>query len=360
MRRMIILIPVITLILVLSFACNRESSDSNGGEISGLTPLPDDIPTLVEMLGEPNQTRRNEIMDKLVAKGEEAVPELIAAMAEGGEKQAGAMHTLALIGEPAIPALLEALGDDEYYTRYGAIMAFGEIGRPASEATEPLISLFRRTVIKTEQIAIMHSLEKLDHGEGVLNTITAALIVDDLRFDALRVFADIGPDAASAVPSILPFLENENSQTRFESILALEGIGPVDNVVEGIAGILNYPDEEARVKTKAAQVLGGFGEAAGEATTALANFLGDESAETQRACARALGQIAPASSGAIPALINALQGDEAQTRREAAWALGQFGAEASSALDALRAIAENDEFDYVRTAATQSIALIEG
>ncbi len=354
MNTMRILFTICLILVLVGAACTDSSSTGKPREVE---PLPDDIASLVEMLVQPQQENQKEIMDKLVAKGDEVVPELIQAMSEGGDAQTVAHQTLGRIGKPAVPALIEALGGSDYQIRYGAIMALGEIGPDAVDAVEPLKDLFGR-VMSNEQIAIMHTLADITGGDHIIAMLKAALRVEGLRYHAMRVLGDIGPKASSAVPIIIAYLADEKDQTRVEAIESLAGIGPVEGVVDGIAGCLSDP--EARVIICAAKALGTFGEDATGATRALADALDNDAENVQKNVARVIGQIAPASRDAIPALIGALDIEDPLARREVADALGQFGPEASSALPALKEASTSDTMDYVRNAALEAIAAIEG
>jgi HEAT repeat protein len=337
-------------------ACWRNQTESPNGGIQA-PDLPNDVDSLIELLGQPQQPNENEIMRRIADHGLDAVPALIDALGEGGETETGAAHVLAMIGQPAVPELIDALRSDNYPTRYGAITALQEIGPDASGAVDALKGHFTRATMN-EQISIMYALRDISPTPDVVAMLSAALRVQDLQWPAMRVMGDMGSVSEPAIPTLLGYLNDENSQTRIETMLSLEGIGKAEGVVSPIAGVLS--DEDPRVRTQAATTLGTFGTAAGSATDELAAALNDENEEVRRAAAKSLGQIAPASSGAINALARALHDESPQVRRQAAWALGQFGSDASSALGALRDAAENDEYDYVRNEASNAIESIEG
>lgn len=344
------------LLVLWGLACTPNGNGTVDLEDQG-PDLPEDVDGLIELLGQPRQPNQNEIIGRLAEHGIDAVPALIEAFEEDEHVRVGAAHVLARIGEPAVPDLINALRSDNYYTRYGAVEALQEMGPEASDAVESLKGLFARAS-KDERILIMHALRDISPTEDVASMLRAALRVEDLQWYAMRVLGEMGEVSEVAIPSLLPYLEDEKSQTRIETMLSLEGIGVAEGVVDEIAKVLS--DDDARVRTQAATTLGTFGPDAGSATDELAGALDDENSDVRRAAAKSLGQIAPASSAAIDDLTRALTDDNPQVRREAAWALGQFGAEASGALDALIAVAETDNYDYVREAASNAIESIEG
>jgi len=342
------------LAMLAGLACGGSDRTEKGNAEGA---LPGDVPALLALLKEPQKGNQSEISSALAAKGTEAVPALILAMGEGGEVQVQAEHVLQMIGKPAVPDLIAALQNENYQVRYGAIMSLGMIGPDAAEAVDPLKDQFGKAMVH-ERIAIMRNIGRISHGEDVVVMLKAMLRIKDLRLDALRALMEMGPDAASAAPTIISLLTDEEEQARYEAVETLEAIGPSEGVVQALAGRLS--DSAARVKVRAARALGKFGEAGGPASGALAAALTDETPEFQKAVAQSLGQIAPASRQAIPALVKALSVKDPQARSKAAWALGEFGPEASSALGTLKGLADTDTYDYVRTAAKEAIAAIEG
>jgi len=321
-------------------------------------PLPDDIPGLITMLKEPQQTRSNEIMDALVARGSQAIPMIVSAL-EGDEKfEEPAMYAISKFGADAVQPCIDALGSQYMHVRYAAIGALGIIGPEAEPAADPLIDLYTRT-LKSEQRKIMETLQKITISPTAITLIRASMSVEDLRFDAMRTLGKWGPDANIAMDALADYLGHENDQTRVEAIDALGKIGFNDKVISGMTKIVSG-DPEPRVRKEAVEILGQYGPGAAGATTALIGALKDADKEIQEFAARALGEIAPESRAAIPDLVIALTAENLQTRREAAIALGKFGPEASSALDALKKLeSDESEQEYIRKSATDAIAAIE-
>jgi HEAT repeat protein len=350
---------IISLICIAMLSSTAACSNPpSGGGAHQAPPLPNRIDALIDILGQKNAPNRNAAIQALAARGDEAVNPLVDAMAKGEDTRQGAISALVAIGKPALPALNQALTSQDWQIRYGAILAIGEMGPDAAESVGSLLNVFAGNRNPDEQIAIIHSLGRTGPGNAeAMGLLASCLLVDSLRNYALRAFGEMGASASPAVPRILSILEDQDTQARFEAISALEGIGPFEGVVDGIAGRLK--DGEARVRLEAAKALGEFGPDAAGATSALADALGDSEADVRQAAAKALGDIAPASAAAIPKLIRALGDSEPQTRREVANALGRFGSHASSSVSALQRIADSDEFDYVRNAARQAIQAIQ-
>lgn len=355
--KLINLILVIGILLLLFIpSCKDKEPVEEVDPLAG-AELPTGIADLIELLEEPYQASLNEIMDRLVEKGTDAVPALIELLGERGSPQINAINTLARIGAPAVPDLMIALDSAELQVVYGAARALGEIGPDAEPAVDKLQDVFTST-LKTGQVTIMHALVRITDSPDIIEMIRAALMVDDLRFDALRVLEEYGPAAASSVPLILHYLEAPGSSARVQTIKTLQAIGPEEGVIDGIANRLQDPD--ILVIDAATRALGEFGVAGVSATGALIEALETVDPSLQRGMLRALGLFAPEGRDAIPTLIEYLGSEDPLVRMEATLALGLYGSDASGGLAALRELVESDEFDYIRIAASGSIELIEG
>lgn len=344
------------LVLFALAGCPKPSGVNPVGQSR---PLPSSTADLIEILGEKLHPNRNAAIQALVAKGDEAVQPLIESMKTSEDTRQGASQALAGIGKPAVPALIEALKSPDWQVRYGVIEALKEIGPDASDSVKPLLTTFGMSRDLNERVAIMYAVAAIaPTSDDTLGLLQTALLVSELRDYSLRVLGQIGSGASPTVPRILTYIENPDTQTRYEVISALGQIGPLEGVVTAIAGRLK--DSESRVKIKAADTLGTFGLAAAGAASGLAGALSDTEPEVRKAAARALGALAPASRVAIDALIKALQDTNPQVRREVANALGKLGPDGTRAVNALKRVVESDEFDYVRTAAQHAINSIEG
>lgn len=355
-------IKLINLILVIGIlmglfipSCKDNEPVEDADPLAGVD-LPTGVADLIELLKGPHPASKNEIMDRLAEKGTDAVPALIELLGERGSPQINAIYTLARIGAPAVPDLMEALDSENLQIVYGAARTLGEIGPDAEPAVEKLQDVFSST-LTTGQVTIMHVLVKITDSPAVIEMIRAAMMVEDLRFDALRVLEEYGPAAASSVPIILHYLDVPGSSPKIQTIKTLQAIGPEEGVVEGIANLLKDPD--IIVIDTATRALGEFGVAGVSSRGALIEALDIVEPSLQRGMLHALGLFAPEGRDAIPTLIEYLGSEDPLVRREAVWALGQYGSDASSGLAVLRELAESDEFDYIRTAATGAIELIE-
>jgi HEAT repeat protein len=127
---------------------------------------------------------------------ESEIPALIMAlMSNSPDVRSESIESLAAIGPPAVPRLIESLSSANALIRQGVATALGEI-IPVSEATVPAL------------VDALH-----DSSEEVSQEAASAL-------------ATLGPAAASAVPSLIEALRDDNPITRVRACVALRGIGP--------------------------------------------------------------------------------------------------------------------------------------
>jgi HEAT repeat protein len=345
-------------IIFMMAACASTKQASDGK--TAAPKLPGGVPELIKILGEKHHPNRLAAIQVLSARGVEAADPLATALGdENADIRSGATQALAGMGTVAIPVLNQALMSQDPNVRYGAITALGQIGKDASGSITALMKSFGTAQSVSERIAIIDASTRIGPNDPqVLSLLQACLVVKDFRQEAMRALGDIGSDASAVVPRILPFLEDQDPQVRFETIVCLGAIGPAEGVVDGIAKLLK--DADSKNRSKAAQVLGNLGTAASGATSALADVLSDSEGDVRKTAAKSLGQMFPDSAPAIPKLIKTLQDKDPQVRSEVANTLARFGSKASSAIGELKKLAESDEFDYVKTAASNAIKAIQG
>lgn len=204
---------------VWDWSCGRKS---NGDAASRrLSPL-------VSALSHEDEPVRLNAAYALGALGEPAVPALGDAL-KGGEEpvRLGAAYGLGVAGEPAVPVLLSALDHGDEQVRACAAYALGDIGPPA-EASVPALagtlsdpSAWARhhaaealgTIARNPQVAVPALREALRDPDG------------QVRFNAAYALARFGPSAEAAIPALREALRDEDRYVIGHAVSALRRIG---------------------------------------------------------------------------------------------------------------------------------------
>lgn len=287
---------------------------------------PDSIKRWLIKLGLMNERKSRsdeEILDDLVALGEKSVPALIEALKDNNHKvREIVISVLGTIGKDSdaikiIPALIQTLKSEDAYDRQNAACALGQIGPSARQAVPALIRSLKDTDNKVRISAFwaLHYIEPAVASKEVVGPLIEAMgdNNESVQIDAAKALGAIGPAAEEAVPSLIKTLKNKTE-------------GEASHPLFGLSLLI-----------EAARALGEIGPAAKESVPALIKLLeselGDEdndawiSAEDARCCAaEALGKIGPEAKEAVPALVEALKDEDEYVRKAAAEAMEKIEA----------------------------------
>jgi HEAT repeat protein len=172
---------------------------------------------------------------------------------------------------------------------------------------------------------------------------------DNAEFNAyddqlVQSFRQMGP---SSVPKLLPLLQDNEPRVRSHAAYMLGELGdPAHAAVPSMIPLLKDPDD--RVRWNTAVALGKMGDAAQPAVTALIKDLQDPNEEVRESAIDALAQMGPTAKSAIPALIATFKGN---TEFSASAALSGIGTPAIPSL--MQAVKDPNE--AVRLGALQSL-----
>ena len=178
---------------------------------------------------------------------------------------------------------------------------------------------------------------------------------DYLREYSAMSLGACGSLAKNAVPALIQTLEDEKEPVRMRAVEALERIGPdaAEAVGPLMEYIKRHAKSYVDVRTPAIQALGAIGPAAKDAVPMLLNLLQD-AREPRYPAAEALGKIGRGAENAIPALVTALNDKEDLVRACAAEAIGKIGSRTPLLIAALEEAAK-DEDSYVRMHAERAL-----
>jgi HEAT repeat protein len=143
---------------------------------------------------------------------------------------------------------------------------------------------------------------------------------------------DIGPEAKSAIPALLEFLQGPDDDAVEGATAALPKIGPA--AIPALAELLR--DKKAGARLVAAQALLRLGDQPRKtAIPVLIELLRDKEATIRIRAAWTLDDIRPEATAAIPALIQLLQDQDEEAQMAAVWTLRGMGPAAREAIPAL-------------------------
>lgn len=249
-----------------------------------------------------------------------------------------ACHALAAIGpgaEKAVEQLMKAAKSNEPGLRWNAITALGDIGPAAKAATPDLIADLSDPDAQVK-LSAERALVKI--GKGAVPALVASLKDEKLHSLVTPILGEIGPDAKDAVPALQGLLQSKDSGAKREAILALAAIG-ADARQTAPELIKSLSDKQFPNRPAAAFALGKMG--VKEAVPALKEAMAEKDNPILRlASVWALLQIDPSNAdyakSAVPQLTDALENENPEIRREAARTLGRIGAMAKTAVPALQ------------------------
>lgn len=297
------------------------------------------IPELIAGLKSEQQQISMEAIQGLAFIGKAAVPQLKETLRlQSPQAKQNASDALGAIGPDALPALDELITvskSADLMTEGHAITAIGHMGPAAVPATPRLIEL-----LNSGDENIRYSAEQALQQIGKLAVPELIIALKDARRRqaAVQVLSGIGPDAAEAVPSLVPLLKDPDAGFQREVVLALATIGPAAETA-GPLLVKLFENTDFKYRPAVAFALARLN--VKEGIPALKEAF-KTSADTvlQMASIWALLHLEPKNDDykdlALPFLIIALDDNNPRIRREAANTLGSLGSKASSAVDGLQ------------------------
>ena len=278
------------------------------------------VPVLIEALADSKATWV--AMDTLSSIGhdaKDAVPALIACLRKTqGFESSGLCHTLARIGEPAVPALKAAMHETGPVSAYAAdaLGDMGDIGmKVLIAALNDRCPSVRRNAARTMACMNPGAVEALD-------ALIKALSDDheDVRHAAADALGVIGADAKSAVPELRRALKDDAPEARAAAINALGLIG-VD-AKPAIPDLIEALNDKSRVVRAAAlDALGSVGRGGDGARHAMTRFIRKDQAWDLRG--RAICTLGRVGGDPAP-LVELLKDDDKSIQWSAASALAEF------------------------------------
>ena len=274
---------------------------------------------------------------------------------------------------PAIPALVQRLGDEEKEVALQAACVLGGLGNAASEAI-PILESWLTSDDQRMRAMGAHAIAKISKSPSVLPVLIDALENGDeySRCYAALGCMPLGPLAAPTVPALIQVIEDgmrdPDVESRHHAIMALENIGPGAAPAAGVlARFLETLNGDTDVSllldgSVACRSLAAVGPGVREAIPALRNCLnwGPEDDAmlrwTRLGASEAIWRI---TGSTLPALTVATEMlDDELLGYNAIDLLGKLGSAARSAVPDLQQLLAHDDED-VRQHAEEALKKIQ-
>lgn len=265
-----------------------------------------------------------------------------------------AVESLSQIGIPAVPVLIEGLGDAALPVRWGSARALGAIGEGAIDAVPDLA-----TALTDEQVVVRwaaaNALWAIGPGAGQATAALNAALSDDqwiVRYSAARALGAIAggedPPTEETIEALAERLTDDDSRVCEAAAFALEDIGPPAR--RAISALGDAATGIGRAGPGACKLI--------DTGPAIDEVMFESGWTVRWAAVRALGVVGKGNRQALPPLSAALDDAEWQVRGVAALALGQFGGEVAA--ETVTALIErlSDEYAPVRMASAMALGEI--
>jgi HEAT repeat protein len=234
----------------------------------------------VKQINSSHEADRRTAEDALAALAGESrrvVPALLEAVRDGEETNPSAVSALVRIGPAAVPGITPALWDDDPRKRLTALYVLGSMGDRARSAAGAVVVA-------------------LGDGDPLI------------RRNAARVLGRLG--SSSAVPALLPLLDQDDREVREEACNALMGLrADARLLLPTLSSWLRSKHAEQR--DSAAWLAGNLGAEAAPAVPLLIDALKDGNRQLRTHAVQSLGKVGPAAKDATPALAAALKDNDA-------------------------------------------------
>ncbi len=268
-----------------------------------------------------------------------AIPAMVTAFKRGSGFDKGIIGpAIGGIGPTAVPALIELSKDRNEYTRWEAVRAIRIIGAGAGAAEARLNELLSdKASIRVEAA---FALWKIRPRPSVIDVYARALEDPDefARSNAAYYLADLGPDAAPALPGLIRALADGSGSVRGRAASTLGKIGPRAKIaVPALLRIAAHPGEWSSLNDAVKRI-------GPETIPALIDGLGDPAyPKGHIPAAVALGELGPAAAAAVPRIRALLANSQGEDRVALARALWRIHPD-STVITELIALVRKDNF----------------
>lgn len=252
--------------------------------------------------------------------------------------------------EPATPALLKALEDENAHVRATALTALVAAQTPFVQVEPHLDAAFRNSSPVIRAAAVEATVRLGAEGKDFRPKVIAAL-KDPEESVRKTVINQLGPDFAEAVPMLIPLLDDP--ARRAAACEALGRMGALSkSAVPRLTALASSGVKDDRLR--ALHALTAIGPAGGEAAPALEAARKDADAAIRIAAFKATSAIQAKKEDRVAALVGGLDDPDVAVRKAVADTLAQLGEQASEAFAKLVTLIERDtDREFAMTALGQ-------
>jgi len=288
-----------------------------------------------------------EIFCRIIELGDDAVPALLDALRnENKTLRKAASACLSYIKPTSVEAesaLVELLKDEDINVRLNAALALTVISSDAHEKIPLILQSFSREDHPRRYSITRFMGEICPKNDLVISELVDVLKNEDVdvnvRIITLMLLKEIGPAAQKAVPYLIEALNDKDFQVRLWSANALVNIDS-SIAVPKVFDVLMEALNQDYYRATSIMLLGKIGPQAKESIPYLQQALKDDDWQTRHEAARSLVKIDPdfSTNPAIDVLIDDLKNGDETVRMNSARILGRIGPAACKAVHQLNKI----------------------
>ncbi|HEY7156218.1 MAG TPA: HEAT repeat domain-containing protein, partial [Gemmataceae bacterium] len=303
------------------------------------------LPILIAGLKEPDKDLRRDsarAVARLGPAAKEAVPALLAIMQKDEDEyiRIDAAEALVEVADPkvSVPALVELMRGDGWYSGRDAADLLGRMGTRARAAVPDLLAVLDQKGGGQVRAAAALALWRIDRRKTGIRVLLSGLANAE-GFDVLilaRALDEIGSDA---VPELVEALMCQKGAKARPADKPRDESAVVADLIKLLA------DEDADLRREAARLLGVLGTDDPAAISALTQALRDKDKYVRRRAARVLALLGKETTAVVPVLHEILRNGSREDSDRAAWLVWRLERKPAALVPALIARLEVGEHD---------------
>jgi len=318
------------------------------------------LPNLLDAAAKGQPADREAIAKAVARFGAATVPDLLAAIEARPDVEPTLSRALALIGEPAMDAMMAGLNSDSKVIRIAATRALGDVDMLSDEALQRLVTAVKDPDSEVRAVAVTAVIAASGDTEAVRATLLQASHDPDasVRAAAIAGVPQFSFSEQARQDLVARGLVDNAPGVRAQTLAILGSSSkPPEAFQESIVRLAN--DEDVQVREQAIITLGKFpaNKVEEPITRAMKAALSDQALPVQIAATESLRQLEPNDAEALQALAANLEG-ELELQLASLKALNRFHQSAGSLTPVVTKLLQHERPE-VRRVAVQTLSVIE-